>query len=210
MSGPVVAPDRRLWFDGGVNISIRRISGPEFSIAAPRLVDIYIAAMGYSPSVRNQRVRAWREDTFLPGFTAILAATHNDVIGLAYGFLGTRETWWDRQLRKGLRASGHNDEVIGEIAGDYFEIAEIHVRPGLQGAGVGRRLLTDLLWNVPARTALLSTPEVPDENNNAFGLYRSLGFHDVLRNFHFDGDSRPFAVLGAPLPLAQPTSRRDR
>jgi ribosomal protein S18 acetylase RimI-like enzyme len=207
----VVAPARKLWFDGDVNISIRRISGPEFSIAAPRLVDIYIAAMDYSPSVRNQRIRAWREDTLLPGFTAIVAATHNDVVGLAYGFLGTRETWWDRQLRKGLQAAGHDDETIKEIAGDYFEIAEIHVRPGLQGAGVGRRLLTDLLWNAPARAALLSTPEIPGEDNNAFGLYRSFGFHDVLRHFHFDGDTRPFAVLGLPLPLGQPaSSRRDR
>jgi len=54
---------------------------------------------------------------------------------------------------------------------------------------------------------LLSTP---DADTRAFRLYRSMGFRDLARNYLFPGDSRPFAVLGAWLPLAsepQPAAR---
>ncbi|MER2206304.1 MAG: GNAT family N-acetyltransferase, partial [Rhodococcus sp. (in: high G+C Gram-positive bacteria)] len=53
----------------------------------------------------------------------------------------------------------------------------------------------------PERSVLLSTPEVYDEDNRAWRLYRRLGFRDVLRRFRFAGDNRPFAVLGRGLPL---------
>ena len=48
---------------------------------------------------------------------------------------------------------------------------------------------------------LLSTPEVAGEDNRAWRLYRRLGFEDVLRDFTFAGDRRPFAVLGRVLPF---------
>ena len=53
---------------------------------------------------------------------------------------------------------------------------------------------------------MLSTPEVENENNGAWRLYRSLGFGDVLRSHRFDGDTRPFAVLSRPLPLPEQES----
>ena len=45
---------------------------------------------------------------------------------------------------------------------------------------------------------LLSTP---DSDTRAFRLYRDTGFVDLARNYLFPGDARPFAVLGARLPL---------
>ena len=48
---------------------------------------------------------------------------------------------------------------------------------------------------------LLSTPEVDEEANRAWRLYRRLGFTDVIRGYHFAGDPRPFAILGRNLPL---------
>jgi ribosomal protein S18 acetylase RimI-like enzyme len=45
---------------------------------------------------------------------------------------------------------------------------------------------------------LLSTP---DADTRAFRLYRRFGFTDLARNYLFPGDARPFAVLGARLPL---------
>jgi len=48
---------------------------------------------------------------------------------------------------------------------------------------------------------LLSTPE---GENRAWRLYRRLGFGDVLRNYRFTGDPRPFGVLGRELPLLPP------
>jgi hypothetical protein len=45
---------------------------------------------------------------------------------------------------------------------------------------------------------LLSTPDI---QSRAFRLYRDLGFVDLRRHYLFPGDVRPFAVLGARLPL---------
>jgi ribosomal protein S18 acetylase RimI-like enzyme len=57
---------------------------------------------------------------------------------------------------------------------------------------------------------VLSTPEAPAEDSRAWRLYRRLGFVDLLRQFHFPGDDRPFAVLGRPLPLDVPAARPGR
>jgi ribosomal protein S18 acetylase RimI-like enzyme len=51
------------------------------------------------------------------------------------------------------------------------------------------------------RTTLLSTPEADEQRSRAWRLYRRFGFVDVLRDFHFPGDDRAFAVLGRTLPL---------
>ncbi|WIM66983.1 GNAT family N-acetyltransferase [Corynebacterium breve] len=194
-----------------MTVSIRRLTGPEFSVLAPRLVDIYMDAMGYSAGIRTQRIRVWRSEITHPGFTALIAVQDSVIIGVAYGFLGSPDHWWDRQLRRGFLEAGGPTPEQRELLESYFEIAEIHVTPALQVRGIGRNLLTQLLWNAPARHALLSTPEVKDEKNAAFGLYRSMGFTDVLRDFYYQGDNRPFAVLGRPLPLPDQThSPRNR
>lgn len=182
-------------------MSIRRVTNAEFSLITPRLVDIYLEAMEYSPSLRTPRIQAWKRDVIRPGFTCVVASSPNDVVGLAYGFLSSPDHWWDYQLRRGLRERRAPDDTQRRIKAGYFEVAEIHVRPRRQGAGIGRQLLTELLRNVPAPRALLSTPEVEGESNGAFGLYRSLGFTDVLRDFRYPGDDRPFAILERTLPL---------
>ena len=74
----------------------------------------------------------------------------------------------------------------------------MHVLPQYQGAGIGRRLLTSLAASIQHRAMLLSTP---DADTRAFRLYRSLGFLDLARGHLFPGDARPFAILGAQLPL---------
>lgn len=211
----LIAPPRgQTCFDRFVNISIRRLSPQEFSLLAPQLVEIYIEAMDYNDSIRVSRTHAWRREISHPGFSAVVATTEGGIVGLAYGFLGSPDTWWDRQLRRGFYEKGGPTEQQWALLRSYFELAEVHVRPGMQNHGIGRRLITELLWNVAADYVALSTPEVPQEGNSAFGLYRSLGFRDALRHHRYPGDSRPFALLYAPLPLpavAQPrTNTRDR
>ncbi|MFC6145523.1 GNAT family N-acetyltransferase [Corynebacterium nasicanis] len=184
-----------------MTMEIRRLSGPEFAVLAPQLVDLYLEAMSYDPSIRSGRIAVWRQEIMQPGFTALVALDQDTVLGLAYGYLGAADMWWDRQVRRGIREAGGPDTRQLLLMRDYFEVAEIHVDPAQQGRGIGRLLLSQLLWLVPAGHAMLSTPEVEGEANNAFALYRSMGFRDELRDFHFDGDARPFAVLSVPLPL---------
>lgn len=202
-------PSHGSWFYSDVTVSIRRLTVPEFSVNCPEFVEIYISAMGYDPAIRDSRINAWRRETQQPGFTAVCAVEHGEFLGIAYGFLGSPDHWWHLQLRRGIHQKGGPSESEYELLRNYFEVAEIHVRVGHQGRGIGRALLTELLRNAPAGNAVLSTPEVPQESNLAFGLYRSLGFRDVLRNFHFTGDRRPFAILAThlPLPLATSASR---
>lgn len=184
-----------------VSYTLRRLSPQEFAIAVPRLVDIYIAAMGYSQSVRDVSISRWRADLIRPGFSCVVATTDYGIAGFAYGFLGSPDTWWDKQLRRALTASGGPTPEQEDILHNYFELAEIHVLPGEQGRGLGRALLEALAWNLPARYILLSTPEVPNEANSAFGLYRKMGFSDFLRQLYYPADARPFAILQSTVPL---------
>lgn len=186
-----------------MTVSIQRLSPAEFAMLAPTLVDIYMEAMGYAPSIRTGRIRVWKGEVRSPGFTALAAVDDGVIVGVAYGFIGTRERWWDRQLVRAMHELGGPTQRDREMLADYFEVAEIHVSPSYQGRGIGKRLLTELLRAAPTRWALLSTPEVTGEANNAFRLYRAFGFTDVARNFLYDGDSRPFAILALDLAGAQ-------
>lgn len=166
---------------------------------APQLVDIYLEAMEYSPAIRSQRIKVWRGEVLWSGFTAVAAIHQGSIVGVAYGFIGARERWWDRQLIRAMRQRGGPTAEDKEILRDYFEVAEVHVLPAVQGNGIGSQLLELLLKLAPTRWALLSTPEVDRENNNAFRVYRKFGFTDVARDFLYDGDTRPFAILGLDL-----------
>lgn len=184
-----------------VSLTIRRLSIPEFTTNTPVLVDVYITAMKYQHSIRDTRIEVWRRNSQNPGFTAVCALKDDEVVGVAYGFYGSPDHWWQHQLRRGLRHKGGPTAEEVDIIQNYFEVAEVHVLPGFQGHGIGRKMMFELLRDQPRSHAILSTPEVEQESNHAFGLYRSLGFSDLLRHFRFDGDQREFAVLTTALPL---------
>lgn len=164
----------------------------------PEALDIYVAAMGYSAAAGRQRAPVWLGHMARPGWRCVGAFDHQGMmIGICYGYQGRSGYWWDEQVRRGLAA------VAGPAATEtwlrsYFELTELHVRPNAQGKGIGEDLLRATLSNVPDQRVLLSTPEGP---TRAWRLYYRLGFTDVLRNYRFAGDSRPFGVLGRSLPL---------
>lgn len=163
--------------------------------------------MNYRSAAFPQRRILWAAHASHPGFVATIALQHlttnqadptdlrQPIVGIAYGFPGQPTSWWNREVLRGLQASGRSYSAAQAILSSYDEVSEIHVLPGHQGQGIGRKLLSDLLTRLQNPVALLSTPEVPNENNAAWGLYRSMGFHDVLRSFHFASDPRPFGVL---------------
>ncbi|ARU46474.1 GNAT family N-acetyltransferase [Corynebacterium silvaticum] len=192
-----------------MSISIQSLSSTAFAFHCPDFVDLYIDAMGYNPTLRHSRISVWRRAVMESGFTAVCAVesdeghsyTYGDgIAGVAYGFLGRREHWWNRQVRRGIRnAKATVSGTSASMPDHYFELAEIHVSPTAQGQGIGHKLLSSLLRNAQSTTVLLSTPEVPNESNAAFSLYRRHGFYDLLRDFYFQGDSRAFAILRAEL-----------
>ena len=119
------------------------------------------------------------------------------VIAFAYGFHGGRGQWWHDLVRSALISKSGRAAAIAWLD-DSFEVAEVHVHPGYQRRGIGRRLLYLLTGGRAERTAVLSTM---DTNSPARRLYRSLGFTDLLTGYRFSGAPVPYAVMGAVLPL---------
>ncbi|WP_072806335.1 GNAT family N-acetyltransferase [Rhodococcoides yunnanense] len=184
------------------------LSPQEIRRRLPEALAIYVEAMGYPRGTEYHRAPMWSEHVSRPGWrgvAAVLPTSDAPMVAIAYGYRGARHQWWHQQVRDGLRRSGCSAEHVDEVLSDYFELTELHVKPDAQGHGLGSALTRRLLHGRDERTVLLSTPEVADEGNRAWRLYRRLGFEDVLRNFTFSGDRRPFAVLGHALPFDVPT-----
>lgn len=174
----------------------------------PGALAVYVTAMNYPQGTETQRAPLWEDHVHRPGWKAVAAidspgigSSQETLVGIAYGYRGAGDQWWNQQVRSGLSRAGSSPERIRRITDDYFELTELHVHPDAQGRQVGEAMLIRLLADRTEPQVLLSTPEVMEEDNRAWRLYRRLGFADVLRTFTFSGDPRPFAVLGRTLPL---------
>ena len=186
---------------------------------------VYVDAMRYPRGTEDQRASMWIEHTRRRGWKAVAAledtggvtrdATRDAtdcgtdtadgaaaaMLGVAYGYCGAPDQWWQRQVVAGLRRNGAGQARIAELMTNYFELTELHIHPRAQGRGLGEALVRRLLDGRSERNVLLSTPEINGETNRAWRLYRRLGFTDIIRGYHFAGDPRAFAILGRSLPL---------
>lgn len=173
---------------------------------------IYVDAMRYPRGTEEQRASMWIEHTRRLGWKGVAAVdTLADgpdtptgtapLLGVAYGYCGAPDQWWQQQVVAGLRRVGAEQDRIDELMNSYFELTELHIAPHAQGRGLGEALARRLLRGRAEKHVLLSTPEINGEANRAWRLYRRLGFSDVIRGYHFAGDPRAFAILGRALPL---------
>ncbi|MFY9917730.1 MAG: N-acetyltransferase [Mycobacterium sp.] len=185
-----------------------------------RLTDalgVYVDAMRYPRGTEDQRASMWLEHTRRNGWKAVAAVEVPDrqdaaaataaelstapIVGVAYGYCGAPDQWWQQQVVAGLQRVGADRSRIADLMTSYFELTELHIDPRAQGRGLGEALTRRLLAGRGESHVLLSTPEINGESNRAWRLYRRLGFTDVIRGYHFAGDPRPFAILGRSLPL---------
>ena len=183
-----------------------------------RLTDalgVYVDAMRYPRGTEDQRASMWLEHTRRSGWKAVAAVETPDIgdqdpaadlrtapiVGVAYGYGGAPDQWWQQQVVHGLQRIGTEHSRIAELMTGYFELTELHIHPHAQGQGLGEALARRLLAGRRESHVLLSTPEINGEANRAWRLYRRLGFTDVIRDYHFAGDRRAFAILGRALPL---------
>ena len=63
--------------------------------------------------------------------TADLAAA--PILGVAYGYCGAPDQWWQQQVVQGLHRVGADSSQIAELMTSYFELTELHIaaaRPG--------------------------------------------------------------------------------
>jgi ribosomal protein S18 acetylase RimI-like enzyme len=176
------------------DVLVQSWSGRQFAARVDEAMRIYVRAMRYADHTGAQRAVSARKHVSHEGF-ACRAALLDDgtLVGFGYGYTTKPGQWWHDLVRNALRA-----ESAKEWLHDAFELSELHVLPEYQGIGIGRRLLLSLAGGITHSAMLLSTP---DQDTRAFRLYRDTGFVDLARNYLFPGDARPFAVLGARLPL---------
>jgi ribosomal protein S18 acetylase RimI-like enzyme len=178
-------------------------------------LSVYVDAMRYPRGTEENRASVWLEHSRRPGWKGVVAidATTGTgppdraalagapLLGVAYGYCGAPDQWWQQQVVHGLRRIGMAPGDVDRLMTDYFELTELHIHPRAQGRGLGEALTRRLLDGRVEAHVLLSTPEIDGECNRAWRLYRRLGFTDVIRDYHFAGDPRPFAVLARRLPL---------
>jgi ribosomal protein S18 acetylase RimI-like enzyme len=175
---------------------------------------VYVDAMRYPRGTEDQRASMWLEHTRRRGWKAVAAIETADtsgepaaaigdapLLGVAYGYCGAPDQWWQQQVVAGLQRIGADRHRIDHLMTSYFELTELHIHPSAQGRGLGEALARRLLADRTEEHVLLSTPEINGEANRAWRLYRRLGFTDVIRGYHFAGDPRAFAILGRQLPL---------
>ncbi|HME50236.1 GNAT family N-acetyltransferase [Mycobacterium sp.] len=192
------------------------LSPRDMSHRLPDALAIYVDAMRYPRDTQDQRASMWMEHSRRNGWRAVAAVETSDaagaqppvdlltgapMLGVAYGYCGAPDQWWQQQVVQGLRRAGLPPTQIGSLMANYFELTELHIHPRAQGRGLGEGLARRLLAGRGERNVLLSTPEIRGEDNRAWRLYRRLGFTDIIRGHHFAGDPRAFAILGRPLPL---------
>jgi ribosomal protein S18 acetylase RimI-like enzyme len=155
------------------------------------VLDVYAEAMEVPPAAARSRRSILAVHLQREGLRAVAALEDDRMVGVAYGYFGRPGQWWHDQVRESLTPVQAREWLDGA-----FEVCELHVRPALQGSGLGRDLLAALLSGLPARTAILTTP---DSETRARRFYRSGGWVDLRRQLRFPGDPRVFAVLGLRL-----------
>jgi GNAT superfamily N-acetyltransferase len=192
-----------------MRVTYRELGPREFRAAIRPLVAVYAAAMNPPDRTLSGREAIMDRHAASPGFRGLTAHVDGRLSGFTYGFHGENGQWWHDMVAAALATRSVPGVCGGEYAGadapgvwldDSFEVAELHVLPPWQGKGIGRSLLLSLASGRPERTAVLSTADAP---TRARRLYRGLGFTDLLTDFRFSGSEPPYAVMGAPLPLAE-------
>ncbi|MFB7338122.1 GNAT family N-acetyltransferase [Streptomyces adustus] len=129
-----------------------------------------------------------------PGARALGATTADGrLAGFVYGMPNDRTHWWSTVVEPYLRAQG-----LDFWLDHAFVITELHVHPRYQNRGVGRSLITAITDTATEPRSILSAI---DTESPARGLYRSLGYEDLARRVLFPSAPKPYAVMGAPLPL---------
>jgi ribosomal protein S18 acetylase RimI-like enzyme len=174
------------------------VIGPlDLSAHVDEALAVQAAAFGLGPdevAVRRQIVL--RHMTY-PGARALGATTPDgDLAGFVYGMPNDRGHWWSTVVEPYLRAQ-HNEAWLD----DSFVITELHVHPAHQKRGAGRSLITTITDTAAEPRSILSAI---DTESPARGLYRSLGYTDLARQVLFPSAPRPYAVMGAHLPLRRP------
>ncbi|MEU8488286.1 GNAT family N-acetyltransferase [Streptomyces sp. NPDC048641] len=161
-------------------------------------VDEALAVQAYAFGLSDDEIAVRRQIVLrhltYPGARALGAHTAGGrLVGFVYGMPNDRAHWWSTVVEPYLRT-----RALDAWLDDSFVITELHVHPRYQNRGIGRSLITTITDSATEPRSILSAI---DFDSPARGLYHSLGYEDLARQVLFPSAPRPYAVMGAPLPL---------
>ena len=99
------------------------------------------------------------------------------MLGVAYGYCGAPDQWWQQQVVLGLQRGGFDRPRIVEMMASYFELTELHIHPAAQGRGLGEALARRLLSARREANVLLSTPESNRRSQPGLAVVPAAGLH---------------------------------
>jgi ribosomal protein S18 acetylase RimI-like enzyme len=164
----------------------------------PARVDEALAVQALAFGLSDDEMEVRRHIVLRHGMYAgcrALGATTGEgrLVAFVYGMPNDRSHWWSTVVEPYLRGTGTDDWLDGS-----FVITELHVHPAYQARGIGRTLITAITDAVEQPRSILSAIDI---ESPARRLYRALGYEDLARQVQFPSAPKPYAVMGAPLPL---------
>ncbi|MER5867771.1 GNAT family N-acetyltransferase [Kitasatospora sp. NPDC002040] len=178
------------------------IEAVDLAAWAADALEVQAVAFGLSDEEVAVRLQIVGRHAEQPGVLAFGAFSGKQLVGFGYGMPNRREHWWSTVIEPHLEAHGYGDWLD-----EVFAVTELHVLPDFQGRGVGSALIRTLCERSGLPRSILSAI---DADTPARRLYRALGYRDLARMVRFPNTFRPYAVMGARLPLLQSQSANSR
>ncbi|MFJ2650676.1 GNAT family N-acetyltransferase [Streptomyces sp. NPDC087420] len=174
-----------------------RVGPVDLAARVDEALAVQALAFGLSDDEIEVRRHIVLRHLMYPGCRALGATTDEGrLVGFVYGLPNDRAHWWSSVVEPYLRSAGTDSWLD-----DTFVITELHVHPGFQARGIGRALITTLTDAAAQPRSILSAIDI---ESPARRLYRMLGYEDLARRVLFPSAPKPYAVMGAPLPLRRP------
>jgi ribosomal protein S18 acetylase RimI-like enzyme len=135
--------------------------------------------------VDTWREQVWDRHRTRSGFRLVRSRAAGALTGFAYGYTGEHGQWWTDHVREVMEPL-----IADEWLGGHFEVVSLGVVTAARGSGTGRRLMQELLRDLPHERRLLMA--TADADDPARRLYDSTGWQVVSR-----GIGSNTVVLGA-------------
>lgn len=152
-------------------VDYRRLSPAEVNAAAVGVRAVYAEVFSLppyneGPEMADEFLGRLAEESKRPGFGLVAAYDGGRLLGFAYGYTMPAGKWWH----------GTDCPAPDKVkTADKFAVIEWAVLPDQRGAGIGRRLLDELLADRRVRYATLAVNPAAD----ARAIYERWGWRQV-------------------------------